>query len=65
MEALFSADGFGTGAGPLYLQLQRRIADAKIEAVAVADLLVAIARTGRIPVKNSHQQRYIVGRIDL
>ncbi|MCX7286959.1 MAG: GntR family transcriptional regulator [Rhodobacterales bacterium] len=28
MEALFSPDGFATGAGPLYLQLQRRIADA-------------------------------------
>lgn len=27
-EALFSAEGFATGAGPLYLQLQRRIADA-------------------------------------
>jgi len=28
MEALFSPDGFANGAGPLYLQLQRRIADA-------------------------------------
>ena len=28
MEALFSPDGFATGAGPLYLQLQRRIGDA-------------------------------------
>ena len=29
MERLFSPDGFDeTGAGPLYLQLQRRIADA-------------------------------------
>ena len=28
MQALFAPDGFATGAGPLYLQLQRRIADA-------------------------------------
>ena len=29
MDAIFSPDGFdATGAGPLYLQLQRRIADA-------------------------------------
>jgi GntR family transcriptional regulator len=28
MQALFSPEGFATGAGPLYLQLQRRIADA-------------------------------------
>jgi GntR family transcriptional regulator len=28
MEQLFAADGFGSGSGPLYLQLQRRIAGA-------------------------------------
>ncbi len=28
MEQLFTAEGFGTGPGPLYLQLQRRIAEA-------------------------------------
>ncbi|MBA3909776.1 MAG: GntR family transcriptional regulator [Rhodobacter sp.] len=28
MDGLFSPEGFATGAGPLYLQLQRRIADA-------------------------------------
>ena len=27
MEGLFSPEGFATGAGPLYLQLQRRIAE--------------------------------------
>lgn len=33
MDALFSAEGFATGAGPLYLQLQRRIADAMARGV--------------------------------
>ncbi|MDX5350129.1 MAG: GntR family transcriptional regulator [Paracoccaceae bacterium] len=33
MDGLFSADGFATGAGPLYLQLQRRIADAMARGV--------------------------------
>lgn len=28
MDQLFAADGFGAGSGPLYLQLQRRIAEA-------------------------------------
>ena len=33
MEGLFSPEGFATGAGPLYLQLQRRIADAMARGV--------------------------------
>lgn len=33
MEGLFSPEGFATGAGPLYLQLQRRIADAMTRGV--------------------------------
>ncbi|MCU0800376.1 MAG: GntR family transcriptional regulator [Rhodobacteraceae bacterium] len=33
MEGLFSSEGFATGAGPLYLQLQRRIADAMARGV--------------------------------
>ena len=33
MDALFSPEGFATGAGPLYLQLQRRIADAMAHGV--------------------------------
>ncbi len=33
MEGLFSPEGFATGAGPLYLQLQRRIADAMLRGV--------------------------------
>lgn len=33
MEALFSPEGFATGAGPLYLQLQRRIAEAMAQGV--------------------------------
>ena len=33
MDGLFSAEGFGEGAGPLYLQLQRRIADAMAQGV--------------------------------
>ncbi len=33
MEELFSPEGFATGAGPLYLQLQRRIADAMLRGV--------------------------------
>lgn len=33
MDGLFSAEGFGAGAGPLYLQLQRRIADAMAQGV--------------------------------
>ncbi len=33
MEALFSPEGFADGAGPLYLQLQRRIADAMAHGV--------------------------------
>lgn len=33
MEGLFSPEGFANGAGPLYLQLQRRIADAMARGV--------------------------------
>lgn len=33
MEQLFASEGFGTGSGPLYLQLQRRIADAMASGV--------------------------------
>ena len=33
MMELFSSDGFADGAGPLYLQLQRRIADASAQGV--------------------------------
>jgi GntR family transcriptional regulator len=33
MDGLFSPEGFATGAGPLYLQLQRRIADAVMRGV--------------------------------
>jgi GntR family transcriptional regulator len=33
MDALFSSEGFATGSGPLYLQLQRRIADAMARGV--------------------------------
>ena len=33
MEGLFSPEGFAGGAGPLYLQLQRRIADAMVRGV--------------------------------
>ncbi len=33
MEGMFSSEGFATGAGPLYLQLQRRIADAMTRGV--------------------------------
>lgn len=33
MDGLFSPDGFADGAGPLYLQLQRRIADAMARGV--------------------------------
>ncbi len=33
MEELFAPEGFATGAGPLYLQLQRRIADAMLRGV--------------------------------
>ncbi|MFC3088737.1 GntR family transcriptional regulator [Tabrizicola soli] len=33
MEEMFSPEGFATGAGPLYLQLQRRIADAMTRGV--------------------------------
>jgi GntR family transcriptional regulator len=35
MEGLFSPEGFAEGAGPLYLQLQRRIADAMARGVLV------------------------------
>ena len=42
-----------------------RIVDAEIEAVAVAKLLVARPRPGRIAVEHREQQRDVLDRIDL